>query len=169
MIEGTKDQQSITADWLPLQELIDGVELNEVKNVPKGNGFLTEIFRREWESDEGEVDQVFQVGLFPGGVSAWHHHRETVDRLFVAAGQVLIVLYDDRPDSPTNGRINEFRLGSLRPALVRVPPLIWHGVQNIGPDPALILNLVDIAYRYEDPDHWRIPQDSAEIPYRFRT
>jgi dTDP-4-dehydrorhamnose 3,5-epimerase len=78
-----------------------------------------------------------------------------------------IALYDARPDSPTHGVVNEFRFGSLRPALVTVPPRIWHGVQNVGDGVAVVLNLVDRAYDYEDPDHWRVPADSAEIPYRF--
>jgi dTDP-4-dehydrorhamnose 3,5-epimerase len=33
--------------------------------------------------------------------------------------------------------------------------------------PALVLNLVDRPYRYEDPDRWRLPPDTPEIPYRF--
>ena len=70
-------QQSITADWVFTQDLIDGVKVREVKNVPKANGLLTEIFRRDWGLEEGTVDQVFQVTLFPGAVSAWHVHQLT--------------------------------------------------------------------------------------------
>jgi dTDP-4-dehydrorhamnose 3,5-epimerase len=44
---------------------------------------------------------------------------------------------------------------------------VWHGVQNVHPGPSSVLNLVDRAYRYEAPDHWRLPPDTAEIPYRF--
>jgi dTDP-4-dehydrorhamnose 3,5-epimerase len=40
-------------------------------------------------------------------------------------------------------------------------------VQNIGDGPAAVLNAVDRAYDYEDPDHWRLPADTPEIPYRF--
>lgn len=29
------------------------------------------------------------------------------------------------------------------------------------------VNDIDRAYRYEDPDHWRLPADTGEIPYRF--
>lgn len=165
----TKDRQSITADWVPLVELIDGVRVREVKNVPKDTGVLVEIYRRDWRLDEGGVDQVFQVTLFPGAFSAWHTHRVTTDRLFANHGQLKIVLYDERPESPTRGRINEFRFGTARPALVVVPPGVWHGVQNLGHEVASVLNVVDRAYAYEDPDHWRLPADTAQIPYRFQT
>ena len=170
MIDGAvKDRQSITADWVPLLDPIAGVRIREVKNVPRNNGMLTEVFRRDWNLDDGLVDQVFQSVLVPGAVSAWHAHQHTTDRLFVTHGHLKIVLFDAREDSASRGRINEFRFGSERPALVRVPPGVWHGVQNISGESASLLNLVDRAYRYEDPDHWRLPPDTPKIPYSFRT
>ena len=163
-----KDVQSITKDWIILSsELIDGVSVREVKNVPKLNGYLTEVFRQDWFEEPEEIDQVFQVVVDPRGLSAWHVHRVTTDRLFVNTGLMRIVLYDDRPESPTFGCINEFRLGSIRPGLVIIPPCVWHGVQNIGSEPSAILNLVDKAYNYDDPDHWRLPPDSDQIPFSF--
>jgi dTDP-4-dehydrorhamnose 3,5-epimerase len=38
---------------------------------------------------------------------------------------------------------------------------------NIGDTPGIVVNLPDTAYSYEDPDHWRLPADSSEIPVRF--
>jgi len=163
-----KDPQSITADWNRVaMRLIDGVSVHEIANVPKNDGHLTEIFRAEWFGGDVSIAQVFQVMLNPGAISAWHAHEKTLDRLFVSAGVARIVLYDNREDSPTRGEINEFRFGVIRPALVVVPPRVWHGTQNISDERAVILNLVDHAYEYESPDHWRVPYDSAAIPFRF--
>lgn len=164
----TKDARSITAQWNPSnQNFIDGVRIKEVKNVVKNNGFLTEIYRQDWELDSLTVDQIFQVSLLPGGISAWHAHEVTTDRIFVNTGLIKVVLYDARPESPTFGKIDEFRCGALRPMLIIVPPRVWHGVQNFTNEPAALLNIVDRAYQYDDPDHWRIPLDSPEIPYKF--
>jgi dTDP-4-dehydrorhamnose 3,5-epimerase len=163
-----RDAQSITAEWNPSStRLIDGVQIREVRNVPKASGYLTEVYRRDWCVDSATVEQVFQVLLLPGRVSAWHAHEQTIDRLFAIEGLVRIVLFDARIGSPTHGLVNELRFGEHRPALVVVPPRIWHGVQNIGSGPARIMNLVDRAYDYEAPDHWRVPADSPDIPYRF--
>jgi dTDP-4-dehydrorhamnose 3,5-epimerase len=162
-----RDRQTITAQWDPTeQQLIDGVEVRQVANVPKQNGYLTEMYRADWKIGPA-VAQVFQVVLVPGGISAWHAHESTFDRLFVATGVVRIVLYDARSGSPTQGVINDFRFGGVRPALVLVPPRVWHGVMNIGGAPAVLMNMPDRAYHYEDPDHWRVPADSPEIPFRF--
>jgi hypothetical protein len=68
MIDGAaKDRQSITSDGAPLIELIDGVTVREVKNVPKGNGVLTEIFRADWQLDAGAIDQMFETTVVSGG------------------------------------------------------------------------------------------------------
>jgi dTDP-4-dehydrorhamnose 3,5-epimerase len=167
-IEGTrKDPQTIGPDWLPPQQLLQDVRVIEVRNVTKGNGVLTEVFRSDWRIDDAPVDQVFQVTLGPGEISAWHAHRQTRDRLFVNHGAVRLVLYDARRASKTYGEVNEFRFGSHRPALVLVPPGVWHGFQNMRARASRVLNLTDRAYAYEDPDHWRLPPDSPRIPYRF--
>ena len=162
-----KDRQSVTADWQLLQQLIDGVRIKEMRHVPKENGHLTEIWRREWTLDAGLVDQVFQVLIQPGGVSAWHTHQLTTDRLFVNHGLVKVVLYDARKGSSTHGKLNVFRFGTVRPALVIVPAGVWHGLENLANEPSLVLNLVDRAYKYEDPDHWRLPANTDKIPYQF--
>src|SRR5262245_6069496 len=163
-----KNTQSVTSDWQFVnQEAIAGVVLKLVQNVPTPYGHLTEVYRRDWGLDAGPVDQVFQLTLGPGSVSAWHAHEHTTDRLFVNRGLIRIVLYYARRDSTTFGRINEFTCGTIRPCLLLIPPRVWHGVLNLGNEPANLLNLVDRAYRYDDPDHWRLPPDSPEIPYKL--
>jgi dTDP-4-dehydrorhamnose 3,5-epimerase len=163
-----KDRQSVTSDWqIASQPLIDGAHVHPVRNVIKQNGILTELYRKDWNTDDSPVEQVFQVLLNPGALSAWHAHGHALDRLFATTGSLLIVLYDARQESPTHGQINEFRCGVARPTLVVVPPGVWHGVCNIGHEPAALINMVDRAYCYEDPDHWRLPPNSKEIPYRF--
>jgi len=157
----------VRPDWTPVQKTIDGVRVREVRNVQKGRGLLTEIFRSDWRLDDGVVDQVFQVALGPWEVTAWHVHRRTLDRLFVNRGAVRIVLYDARASSPTHGQVNEFRFGEQRPGLLLIPAGVWHGVQNLRDEPGGILNLVDRAYSYRDPDHWRLPLDSPRIPFSF--
>lgn len=165
-----QDTQTVTAEWNPLgQTLIDGVRIREVRHVPKASGRLTEIYRRDWLTDAEAVDQVFQVVLQPGRITAWHAHERTLDRLFACEGSARIVLYDPRPGSPTRGLINQFMFGEHRPALVVIPPRVWHGLQNVGTTPLHVLNLVDRAYDYAAPDHWRIPADSPHVPFTFPT
>lgn len=167
-LEGAvKARQSVTSEWDRTElTLIGGVKLREVKNVLTPDGSLVEVLREDWQLG-GEIAQVFQKNLSGGWVSAWHAHELTTDRLFVNWGQAKVVLYDARPESSTRGLVNELILGDARPALLVVPPGVWHGVQNLSSETTLLLNLVDRAYSYRDPDHWKLPPDSPEIPYRF--
>jgi dTDP-4-dehydrorhamnose 3,5-epimerase len=158
----------VDRDWnLIGSTSIDGVVVKEIRNVIMGSGVLTEIYRAEWKLDDKPVMQVFQRLLEPGEITAWHAHAVTTDRLFCGTGRILLALYDGRKKSPTFGTVWTRLLGSERPALVVVPPGIWHGVQALGSVQAIVINAVDKPYSYEDPDHWRISPDSPEIPFKF--
>ena len=161
-----RSKQSLTADWEPLQQIIDGVLIQQVRTVLKDGGALTELYRDHWEN-MGEVRHVFQEILSPNALTAWHMHLETTDRLFVSTGNVKIVIYDAREGSRTQGLLNVFRFGTARPALLLIPPCIWHGVMNVGSESAVLLNLTDKPYEYENPDHWRLPPNTDQIPYSF--
>lgn len=168
LVEAAKDRQLVRPDWSPTSGIaIEGVDVRPITNVLTDNGYLTEIFRSEWDGSRLGTGQVFQRVLQPGSVSAWHVHMRTTDRLFCAVGVLKLALFDARPDSSTARQIGEIRLGQNRPALVVVPPGIFHGVKNIGTDPCVMVNVVDLAYDYEDPDHWRIPAITDQIPYQF--
>ena len=108
-IEGAlKRRQSVTSDWWPVDCVIEGVKVREVKNVCKTEGgVLTEVFRHDWLLDDAGVDQVFQNILQVGEISGWHVHQFTMDRIFVNWGLLKIVLYDARAESPTYGKLNE--------------------------------------------------------------
>lgn len=168
-IEGMAPRtQSVTSEWEVVdQPHIEGVARREVRAVPTSYGRLTEVWRADWALDALGVDQVFASVLDADKVSGWHAHGSTTDRLFVASGQLLIVLYDGRRSSPTHGVVAEWRAGEARPALLVVPPGVWHGVRNETSHPAMLLNAVDRAYAYEGPDHWSVPPDSPAIPYRL--
>jgi len=165
-----KDKMSITTDWIPVnQTLIEGVQTKEIKNVIKTNGGLTEIWRKDWQLDSLPVGQIFQVSINPGEFSDWHIHEYTTDRIFVNSGAIKIVLYDPREGSSTFSMINEFNVSEKRPMLISIPPKVCHAILNISDKISTLLNIVDIAYIYEEPDHWRLPSNSELIPYKFKS
>ena len=167
-IDAPKDPQSVMPDWsLVTATEIDGVVAREAKNILTTNGSLVELLRTEWLSGTRDVEQVILRSIDPGGVSAWHVHRVTTDRLCCVSGRALVVLYDARVGSRTHGVVAEHRLGPQRPTLLVVPPGVYHGVKALGAQASMLVNMVDRAYTYDDPDHWRLPPDANEIPYRF--
>jgi dTDP-4-dehydrorhamnose 3,5-epimerase len=162
-----KDSQLVTPQWEMLREPIEGVHLHEVRHVPRDHGIITEIFRPEWDPTGLPVAQIYQSRLYPGAIGAWSCHMKNVDRLFINQGNVKLVLFDGRENSPTFRRINEYHVGDARPAMMVIPIGVWHGLQNLGAAEALMLNFPTRSYNYEDPDHYRLPFDTPEIPYSW--
>jgi len=162
-----KDRQLVTKDWQKIEEQIEGVVVREVLHVPRDHGVITEIFRPEWDPTGLPIVHIYQSRLFPAAIGAWSCHASTIDRLFVNQGHLKVVLYDGREESKTYRRIIELHVGDARPAFLVLPAGIWHGLQNLGPSDALVINCPTRAYNYEDPDHYRLPFDSPEIPYTW--
>ncbi|MEA2492042.1 MAG: dTDP-4-dehydrorhamnose 3,5-epimerase [Acidobacteriota bacterium] len=164
-----KDSQVVTSDWQALHRPIDGVVAREVLHVPRDHGVITEMYRPEWDPTGLPVVHIYQSRLFPGAIGAWSCHLKAIDRLFVNQGLLKLVLYDAREESPTHGALMELYVGDPRPTFIVLPTGVWHGLQNVGSVEALLLNFPTRAYDYEDPDHWRLPHDTDQIPYSWTT
>jgi dTDP-4-dehydrorhamnose 3,5-epimerase len=162
-----KDGQLVTNEWQKIGRTIEGVVSREVLHVLRDHGVITENYRNEWDPTGLPVRQVYQSRLFPGAIGAWSCHAHSIDRLFVNQGHVKIVLYDGREDSSTAGELMELHVGDARPTFLVVPPGVWHGLQNLGASDALMLNFPTDSYDYEDPDHYRLPWDTSQIPYSW--
>ena len=164
---GTKDRAHVSRDWIVERRLIDGVVVREVRNIVTANGVTTEVCRDDWGIVEGSIKQTLFVSLRTGAISAWHQHRRRWDYLMAVGGQLRVVLFDPREASATRGQIDVFHLSPMRPQLLAIPPWIWHGVQNLEASPSSFVNLFNEMYDYDDPDEWRLPAGTDEIPYRF--
>lgn len=169
MLPGAKkDPQLITSEWHKLEKMIEGVTVREVLHVPRDHGVITEVFRPEWDPTGQPIVHIYQSRLYAGALGAWSCHANNTDRLFVNQGNIKVVLYDARDESETSGMLNELHAGDARPSLIVIPPGIWHGLQNLGSQEALVLNMPTNPYNYEDPDHYRLPFDTSEIPYSWK-
>ena len=144
--------------------MIDGVSTRKLRLIPDERGYLMEMFRSDWEEYQ-KFGQVYVTAVYPGVVKGWHYHKVQTDHFICVAGMAKVVLYDSREDSPTHGEVNEFFIGSQNPALVVIPPGVMHGFKGISQEMALIVNVPTELYNYGEPDEYRTPAHSDEIPY----
>jgi len=146
------------------QPRIQGVKTKSLRLIPDERGWLLEILRSDESDLFTKFGQVYVSATYPGVVKAWHYHQRQVDNFACVAGMVKLVLVDTRPDSATNGTINEFFVGVQNPMLVQVPNLVYHGWKCISPDTALVVNVPSEPYLYKEPDEYRLaPHDT--LPY----
>jgi dTDP-4-dehydrorhamnose 3,5-epimerase len=76
-----------------------------------------------------------------------------------------VVLYDARKKSPTSHQLTELFIGERNPALITVPPGVYHGFKAIGTDTAYFISIPDLPYNPAEPDEYRLPPDTTKIPY----
>lgn len=162
-----KDAQTVTSAGEPVQELIHGVRLRHATTHADERGDLCEIYDERWEFTTDPVPYVYVVTLSPGSVRGWVVHLKQDDRLFFSSGTIKVVLYDAREESPTAGELNVFHLGTNDRALLSIPAGVFHAVKNVGPGPALFVNLPSQPYDHADPDKYRLPLDTPEIPHEM--
>jgi dTDP-4-dehydrorhamnose 3,5-epimerase len=143
---------------------IHDVKTRPLRVIPDERGFLMEILRADDPELFSKFGQVYVSATYPGVVKAWHYHQRQVDNFACVAGMVKLVLVDTRAESPTNGAVNEFFVGTQNPMLVQVPNLVYHGWKCISTDLSLVVNVPTEPYHYAEPDEYRLdPHDT--LPY----
>jgi dTDP-4-dehydrorhamnose 3,5-epimerase len=143
---------------------IDGVKTKALRLIPDERGWLMEILREDESELFTKFGQVYVSATYPGVVKAWHYHERQVDNFACVSGMVKLVLADTRANSPTNGAVNEFFIGSQNPMLVQVPNLVYHGWKCISTEVALVVNVPTEPYRYTEPDEYRLAAHET-LPY----
>ena len=146
------------------KNMIEGVKTKKLKVIPDERGWLMEILRADDELFE-KFGQVYITTAYPGIVKAWHYHKKQTDNFTCIKGMMKVALYDARGDSPTYKEVNEFFVGDKNFILISVPPMVYHGFKAIGTETAYFLSIPTLPYNYEEPDEFRLPPDTKEIPY----
>lgn len=100
-------------------------------------------------------------------VKGWGLHKKHEDRYFVLAGEMEIVFFDTRPGSPTVNQVSNFVLSEYNRGLLNIPAGIWHANRNLGEKDVICVNFPTQPYQHDDPDKYRLPLDTDQIPYKF--
>lgn len=162
-----QDVQTVSADGESVGQLIDGVILRHQVTQIDERGTLCEILDSRWDVTDSPIVYVYQFTIRPGKAKGWHVHRLHDDRIFISRGELKVVLYDDRLDSPTQGMINEIHRSELRRSLMVIPRGVFHAHVNIGSTDAQLVSMPTRGYDHSSPDVFRLPLDTDAIPYRI--
>lgn len=146
---------------------IEGVRVAPLQIHPDDRGFFEEICRLGLDLAQSfSAAQHVQVSAalsYPGTVKAIHYHLRQTDLWTPVLGQLQVMLYDLRTDSPSFGQLNTIYSGVLRPLQILIPPGVGHGYKVLGTESALLVYATD---QYYDPsDEGRIPWNDPDIHY----
>lgn len=144
--------------------MIEGIQIKQLKRYADERGYLMEMLREDDDIYE-RYGQSYVAMNYPGVIRAWHFHKKQDDVWVVVNGMIKAVVYDCREGSATHGEVNEFFLGDNNPILLRIPVGTMHGYKTVGTEPSLLINFPTRPYDPKDPDEYREPWDSQNIPY----
>jgi dTDP-4-dehydrorhamnose 3,5-epimerase len=142
--------------------MIAGVKIKPLAQTLDERGKVMSMLRAD-ERDFAGFGEIYFSWVYPGVVKGWHLHRLMTLNYAVPHGNIKLVLYDPRAESPTQGEIQELFLGPDNYCLITIPPLIWSGFKGIGTTAAMVANCSTIPH---DPaEIQRLDPTDPSIPY----
>ena len=144
--------------------MIQGVEIKQLARHADERGFLMELLRSD-DSIFTKFGQCYVSMNYPGVIRAWHHHKKQDDFFVVMKGMIKVGLYDMREGSPTRGEVGEFYLGDNNSIMLKIPVGVVHGYKTVGTEPSLLINFPSEVYNPEEPDEYRLPWNTDQIPF----
>lgn len=141
--------------------MLHGVIINPLRQIVDDRGKVMHMLRCDSPLFETFGEIYFSM-VNPGHVKAWKLHKRMTLNYAVPIGSIKLVMYDDRPDSPTRNQVDELLLSQENYCLVHIPPMIWSGFRGLGSTPSLIANCATLPHDpkeliYSDPAEGKIP------------
>lgn len=143
-------------------KMIEGVKIVPLKIIPDERGRVMHMLKST-DSHFKKFGEIYFSTIYPGVIKGWHLHSRMVINYAVPKGMIKLVLYDQRPGSPTKGELQEIFVGQHNYVLVSVPPGVWNGFKGIGTEEAIVANCSTIVH---DPNEiTRLDPFDKIIPY----
>jgi dTDP-4-dehydrorhamnose 3,5-epimerase len=148
--------------------MIQGIEIKKIVKHCDDRGFFAEILKED-DPFFKSVKQTSYTETYPGVIKAFHYHKKQDDIWFIAKGMAQVVLYDLRENSKTKGETQIIYAGQDNPLLIFIPRGVAHGYRVLGKVPVCLFYHTTLRYDAENPDEYRIPHDSKEINFDWKT
>ena len=129
--------------------MIKDIIITPLKQIIDERGKVMHMLRSDSPHFQN-FGEIYFSTISPGAVKAWHKHKKMTLNYAVPYGNIKFVLFDDRPDSSSNGEIIEIYLGPDNYFLVTVPPGIWNGFKGIYNKSSLVANCSTIPHNSSD-------------------
>lgn len=129
---------------------IEGVEVRPLTRHNDDRGWLCELFRKDEAQERALPAMCYASSTRPGVTRGPHEHVDQTDWFcFFGPSSFLLVLWDNRPGSPTYRNRMKMVVGEKNPATVIVPEGVAHGYRNVGETDGLVINLPNRLYKGE--------------------
>lgn len=118
---------------------IEGAKVIPLRRIPDERGTIYHMLKCT-DPHFIHFGEIYFSTVYPGVVKGWHKHREMTLNYACVFGQVKVVLYDDREESPTKETLMEVFIGPDNYSLVVIPPDVWNGFKGLSAPFAIVAN-----------------------------
>ena len=144
--------------------MISGVIKTPLKQFEDQRGKVMHMLRSN-DKHFIKFGEVYFSWISAGAIKAWKLHKELTMNIAVPIGEIKLVLYDDRVDSSTYGKLNEFMMGDNNYYLLTIPNNIWYGFKSLNDKAAMIVNCATLPH---SPSETRTKDiNKSNIPYSW--
>lgn len=144
--------------------MIHDVKITPLKQIVDERGKIMHMLRSD-SPNFSTFGEIYFSCVHPNVVKGWHIHKKMILNYAVPYGKIKLVLYDDRPGSPSKGQVQEIEMGPDNYVLVTIPPMVWNGFQGKGDVTAIVANCSSIPHDPQEIE--RIDPHQNPIPYKW--
>ncbi len=118
---------------------IHGLKIIPLPRIPDERGTILHMLRSD-DPHFISFGEIYFSTVYKNVVKGWHRHRDMTLNYACIFGRIKLVVFDDRPNSPTRGNSVEQFLGPDHYALVQIPPGLWNGFKGMSDPCAIVAN-----------------------------
>jgi len=131
-----------------------GVELTAIKIIPNDNGDILHALKATESSFNSFGEAYFSI-IHQGKRKGWKKHTRMILNVVVPVGEIGFVLFDDRPESLTQGKFYGVKISRKNYVRLTVSPGIWMAFYGEGQGENMLLNIASIPHD---------PSESENLP-----
>jgi dTDP-4-dehydrorhamnose 3,5-epimerase len=143
---------------------IKGVMVTPEKQINHPQGNIFHVIKKSSKGFAGFGEAYFSTVL-RGETKVWKKHTSMTLNFVVPVGEIRIVVFDDRKESPTKGNFLDITLGPKNYRRLTIPPGLWVAFSGGGSGLNLLLNIADIEH---DPDETERKENLSDIEYTWQ-
>tara|TARA_B100000579_G_C22485951_1_gene690165 strand:- start:116 stop:550 length:435 start_codon:yes stop_codon:yes gene_type:complete len=143
--------------------MIHDVIITPLKILPDDRGKVMHMLRLD-DSVFKKFGEIYFSTIFYQAVKGWHLHKESYLNYTCVHGEVKLVLFDDRTNSPTKNKFQEINLSVKNYCLVTIPPNIWNGFKGISKEESIIANCLTVPHNEKE----MVRKDPSDMGINFK-
>ena len=143
--------------------MIHDVKITPLKIISDDRGKVMHMLRND-NPIFNSFGEIYFSTIYKDSIKAWHLHKESTLNYACIKGSVKLVLFDERPESPSKGKYQEINLSPENYFLVTIPPNIWNGFKGLYKPESIIANCLNLPHNEKE----MVRKDHSDKKFNFK-